>query len=115
MFQSSGSTRDRTIGRTRMAESATASGKVYGIVQMPTALEAIQHASAAAQEPLFTAIFKLQTNPRPDEREPADDYLVGGSSIIVRTTNPHYRITYQIDDTAYRVVIIAVSEARWMQ
>ena len=82
---------------------------------MPSAIEAIQHANAAAQAPLFTAIFQLQTDPRPDHREPADEFGVGFSSITVRTTTPFYLITYQVDDTAGRVVIIAVSEARWKQ
>jgi mRNA-degrading endonuclease RelE of RelBE toxin-antitoxin system len=88
---------------------------LYGIVHAPGAWEAIQHANAASQQPLHAAIITLQTNPRPAERESEEDYSAGVSSIMVRITNPPYRITYEVDDEARRVVILAVSEARWSQ
>ena len=98
-----------------MNEPAVASAKPYGILHMPTAGKAIDHASVAAQLKLNKVIQDLSTNPRPDERESADQYGEGYSTILVRKTSPAYVITYRIDDAEYRVVIIAVSEARWKQ
>ena len=75
------------MGRATMVDQLPA--KVYAILHVPSAFEDIQHANAAAQPLLTHAIYQLQNNPRPDGREPADEYVQGVSSIIVRSTSPH--------------------------
>jgi mRNA-degrading endonuclease RelE of RelBE toxin-antitoxin system len=85
---------------------------LYGIVQLPDVMKALT-IDSAAQAKLAQAIYELQTNPRPDGHEPADEYSAGLTSLVIDKTAPPYTIVYSIDDDNRRVIVIAVYEKRW--
>jgi mRNA-degrading endonuclease RelE of RelBE toxin-antitoxin system len=93
-------------------DAFTAHSMPYGIVQTPFVHEALAHANSAAQWPLAEAIMKLQTDPRPDGHEPADDFGKGYTAIVVGTSPP-FQIIYQVNEDEKRVLVIAVVEKRW--
>jgi mRNA-degrading endonuclease RelE of RelBE toxin-antitoxin system len=85
---------------------------VYGVVQMEGVRWRLTEDSTAA--PLLNAlIFDLQSNPRPEGHKAKDEYGPGLSTVICEKTVPPYEIVYRVDDEKERVVIIAISEARW--
>jgi mRNA-degrading endonuclease RelE of RelBE toxin-antitoxin system len=84
----------------------------YGILQTPFAIDALQSLEAAALPKVTQKLFELQTNPRPDGHEPAEEYGKGLSSIVIQDTSPPYRLIYQVDDEVRRVVVISISQ-RW--
>ena len=83
------------------------SGRGYSVLISPAAWRAIMKLSEAMQRRVFTAIEALENEPRP-----SGVVKLEGESNTYRLRSGDYRIIYEIEDAALRVLVVKVGDRK---